>query len=130
MTYRLAHRIITRIEKNLTEYALAGFVAEGISPYGAVNAAMQRALDFGAFSGMPTVRVGRGDAGGMTPVIPFNLTIEGSNLTATKARMLLKAALLKLGSLPIAADPRNPTPKERKAVQEKIKEYQKLFLTH
>jgi hypothetical protein len=58
------------------------------------------------------------------------ITIEGSNLTATKARLLLKAALLKFGSLPVAADPKKPTFEERKAVQKKIKQYQELFMTH
>jgi hypothetical protein len=58
------------------------------------------------------------------------LTIEGSNLTATKARLLQKAAMLKLGGLPVAADPRKPTFTERKTIQKKIKQYQELFLTH
>jgi len=122
--------ILARIEKNLKDYPLAGFVAEGEAPYAAVTKAMQRALEIAAFSGLPTVRVGRGDAGGLTKPNPFDLTIEGSNLTATKARLLLKAAMLKFGSLPVAADPRKPTFEERKAVQKKIKQYQELFMTH
>ena len=108
----------------------SGFVAEGEAPYAAVTKAMQRAVEIAAFSGLPTVRVGRGDAGGLTKPNPFDLTIEGSNLTATKARLLLKAALLKFGSLPVAADPRKPTFEERKAVQKRITQYQELFMTH
>jgi hypothetical protein len=122
--------IMARIEKNLKDFPLAGFVAEGEAPYAAVTKAMQRAIEIAALSGLPTVRVGRGDAGGLTKPNPFDLTIEGSNLTASKARLLLKAAILKFGSLPLAMDPRKPTFPERKAVQEKIKQYQKLFLTH
>jgi hypothetical protein len=122
--------ILARIEKNLKDYPLAGFVAEGEAPYAAVSKAMQRAMEIAAFSGLPTVRVGWGDAGGLTKPNPFDLTIEGSNLTATKARLLQKAAMLKLGGLPVAADPRKPTFTERKTIQKKIKQYQELFLTH
>ena len=55
---------------------------------------------------------------------------SGSNLTATKARLLLMAALLKLGCLPPAADPDRPTPAERDAVRKKVAEYQAIFDTH
>ena len=122
--------ILARLKKNLKDFPLAGFVAEGEAPYAAVTKAMQRAVEIAAMSGLPTVRVGRGDAGGLTKPNPYDLTIEGSNLTATKARLLLKAAMLKFGSLPVAADPRNPTFPERKAVQAKIKQYQEVFMTH
>jgi len=39
----------------------------------------------------------------------------GSNLTSTKARMLLMACLMKFGSLPVAKDPANPTKPEMEA---------------
>jgi len=122
--------ILARIEKNLKDYPLAGFVAEKEALYGAVTKAMQLALEIAAFSGLPTVRVGRGDAGGLTKPNPFDLTIEGSNLMATKARLLLKASLLKFGSLSVAADPRKPTLEDRKAVQKKTNKYQELFSMH
>jgi hypothetical protein len=76
------------------------------------------------------VKVGRGNAGGIVPDLPFDLNIEGSNLTATKAQILLMAALLKFGSLPPAADPRNPTPDEIKAIRAKVRQYQEVFDTH
>ena len=44
--------------------------------------------------------------------------IAGSNLTSTKARVLLQAAILKLGMLPPAADPEDPTAEERNAIAE------------
>ena len=69
---------------------------------------MGKSLERAAFSGMPTVRVGRGDAGGLTATDPSDLAIEGSNLTATKARLLLMASMLKLGGLPPAARPGKP----------------------
>jgi hypothetical protein len=50
--------------------------------------------------------------------------------TATKARLLLMACLLRFGSLPPAADPLNPTPAELQAVQAKLAEYQAVFDTH
>mgnify|MGYP007027286933 CR=1 FL=1 len=59
-----------------------------------------------------------------------DLTIEGSNLDATKARVLLRAAMLKLGRLPKAQDPRKPTTRERKAVLTAIAAYQAIFDTH
>ena len=44
--------------------------------------------------------------------------------------MLLRAAMLKLGRLPKARDPRNPTPQEREAAIAAITRYQELFDTH
>jgi L-asparaginase len=57
-----------------------------------VDAALKRAT----FSGMPVVKVGRGNAGGFVDAKRDPLAIAGSNLTATKARMLLMACLMKL----------------------------------
>jgi L-asparaginase/Glu-tRNA(Gln) amidotransferase subunit D len=122
--------LLARIENNLEERPLAGFVAEGLSPYGFVAASMKKALEIAAFSGMPTVRVGRGDSGGLTATNPEDLSIEGSNLTATKARLLLKASLLKFGSLPPANDPSHPTPAEKNAVLAKLAQYQEVFDAH
>jgi hypothetical protein len=79
---------------------------------------------------MPTVSVGRGNAGGLTATRPYNVLIEGSNLTASKARLLLIAAIMKFGSLPVAIDPANPTAEETQAVKDAIAEYQKIFDTH
>jgi L-asparaginase len=56
--------------------------------------------------------------------------IAGRNLTATKARALLMAALLKLGSLPAAADPTRPTKDERAAASAVLETYQEIFDTH
>jgi len=122
--------ILARIEKNLRDSPLAGFIAEGSAPFGAMSNSVDAALKRAVFSGMPVVRVGRGNAEG--PVDPHRnpLSIAGSNLTATKARLLLMACLMKLGSFPPAADPANPTPAEIKAVESKIAEYQAIFDTH
>ena len=122
--------IFARIEKNLKDRQLAGFVAEGTISSGAVHNSLEKALKIAALSGMPIVRVSRGDEGGRVRANPSNLTIEGSNLTAVKARLLLMAALMKFGSLPPAVDPRNPTPEEEKALREKLESYQEVFDTH
>lgn len=122
--------IFARIEKNLKDRPLSGIVAEGSTPYGGMQESMEKALGVAAFSGIPVVRVSRGDTAGMVAVNPNDVFIEGNNLTAGKARVLLMAALIKFGALPPAANPSNPTPEEKKAVQEKIKQYQEVFNTH
>jgi hypothetical protein len=79
---------------------------------------------------MPVAKVGRGNAEGFTPKNPGSLFIAGSNLTATKARLLLMACLMRFGSLPPAADPLKPTQAERAATLSKLTEYQSVFDTH
>jgi L-asparaginase len=121
--------ILGRTASNLAGSPLAGFVGEGASPYGSMNAATDRALTRAVFSGMPVVGVGRGATGG-NAYKTDPLKIAGSNLTSTKARLLLMASLLKLGALPPAADPANPTPDEVAATAAKVAEYQAIFDTH
>ena len=122
--------ILARVDKNLRDAPLAGFVAEGSAPFGSVTNAMEAALRRATFSGMPVVKVGRGNAEGIVDPARSPFAVAGSNLTATKARLLLMAALMKLGSLPPATDPTNPTPAEMEAVKAKLAEYQVLFNTH
>jgi hypothetical protein len=122
--------IIAMIANNLEGNPLAGFVAEGASPYGIMTNSQTKALEIAAYSGMPTVSVGRGNAGGLTAAQPYNVFVEGSNLTASKARLLLIAAMMKIGSLPVAHDPENPTEVETNAIKKVIAEYQKIFDTH
>jgi L-asparaginase len=122
--------ILSRIERNTMEEPLAGFVSEGNVPAGNLVQVMDAALRRATFSGMPVVRVPRGNAEGMAPHTLDGLSIGGGNLTATKARILLMASLMKLGSLPPAADPNNPTPEEIDRVKVKVGEYQAIFDTH
>ena len=107
-----------------------GFVLESAAGSGSALPSQLAALAIAAFSGMPVVRVGRGEPEGPLPSSPNDLTIEGSNLDATKARVLLRAAMLKLGRPPKARDPRNPTPQEREASLAAIAHYQEIFDTH
>jgi L-asparaginase/Glu-tRNA(Gln) amidotransferase subunit D len=121
--------VLARTSANLAESPLAGFVAEGMSPYGFTGPTNTAALHRAVFSGMPVVRVGRGNTGGKAyEGDPF--AIPGNNLTATKARILLMAALLRLGALPPAVDPANPTDDERAATVAALAAYREIFATH
>lgn len=125
----LDHEVMARIEANLVGAALAGFVGEGASPYGLMNQTTDNALTVAIYCGYPVVKVGRGNTGGMAYHMEPQF-IVGDNLTSTKARMLLMAALLKLGALPPAADPFHPTPAETAATLAAVAAYQSLFDTH
>ena len=121
--------LLALIDANLRTAPLAGFVVEGLAPYGTptVNARhllMMRAVH----CGMPVVRVGRGNNEGFTP--GRDRFIGGRNLTSTKARILLMACLMRLGTLPPAADPDRPTKADLAAILEKIAAYQEIFNTH
>jgi hypothetical protein len=122
--------ILARIEKNLRDAPLAGFVAEGSAPFGAMSNSVDAALKRATFSGMPVVKVGRGNAGGFVDAKRDPLAVAGSNLTATKARLLLMACLMRFGSLPPAADPNSPSAAERDAAKAKLAQYQEVFDTH
>jgi len=121
--------LIALIARMLEAAPLSGLVVEGLTPYGTMTSGKRQTLTVRAvYSGLPVVRVGRGHTEGFarfTP--PF---ISGSNLTSTKARLLLMASLMKLGALPAAADPQKPTPTEVAATRERVAEYQRLFDTH
>jgi hypothetical protein len=108
---------------------LAGFVIEGSAPYGSATSELRAAmLQRASFCGAPVVRVGRGTPEGFADREP--LTIAGSNLTATKARLLLMACLMRFGSLPVAADPGAPTTAEIDAHSAAVARYQQVFDTH
>ena len=110
-------------------HPLAGLVAEGANPYGAVEPGADAELRTAAFAGVPVVKCGRGNTAGFTPrQEPW--AISGNNLTATKARILLLAAQLKLGALPVAADPSSPTSAELAATHAAVAAYQEIFDAH
>jgi L-asparaginase len=118
-----------RITHNLQHAPLAGFVVEGLSPYGIMTSVARHRLMLRAVhSGMPVVRVGRGNNAGFAP--RRDRLIGGGNLTATKARLLLMACLMKFGSLPPAANPDHPTEAETAAIRDKVTAYQAIFDSH
>ena len=121
--------LIAAIEQRLTTTPLAGFIIEGSSPYGKMTSqARHRIMLRAVHCGMPVACVGRGNNDGFTP--PADRWIGGRNLTATKARLLLMACLMKFGSLPVAADPDHPTAAEIAAVNDRLKAFQAVFDTH
>lgn len=118
------------VAANLQRSPLAGFVLEGAAPYGRATASAERALRRAALQGMPIVMVGRGNAEGFVPPGVPDFAVSGSNLTATKARLLLMACLLRLGALPPAHDPDHPTTAELRATREALDQYQAVFDDH
>jgi len=117
------------IDHKLRLGRLAGFVSEGQVPWGCLGSIGKDDLLVRAvFSGLPVVRVARGAAEAFAVRSPY--VIAGSNLTAIKARLLLMAALMKLGSLPIAEDPARPSDAEREATRKAVSAYQDIFAAH
>ena len=122
--------LVAMIEHMLKTAPLAGFVIEGMTPYGAnISAARHQLMLRAIFSGIPVVRVGRGNTEGFVGLRDPRF-IGGSNLTSTKARLLLMAAMMKFGALPPAGDPDHPTAAEQAATAKKVAEYQVVFNTH
>ena len=117
------------IQHKLGSGRLGGFVIEGLVPYGAATSEVRAGmLREASLAGLPVVRVGRGYPEGFAD--PDAWTIAGLNLTSTKARLLLMACLMKFGSLPVAADPANPTAAELEAFHAARGAYQQVFNTH
>jgi hypothetical protein len=121
--------LIALIEHKLSMGKLAGLIVEGQVPYGTLASPARAKLTSRAvFSGLPVARVGRGSPEGFAD--PHPNFIAGSNLTATKARLLLMACLMKFGSLPAARDPDKPTSQELAATKQAVAQYQQVFDTH
>ena len=121
--------LIALIDHKLTMNRLSGLVVEGTTPSGNMTSpARMRLILRAAFMGLPVVRVGRGSHNGFAD--PHSVIIAGSNLTATKARLLLMACLMKFGGLPIASDPDAPTHTERANLTQAIQAYQDVFDNH
>lgn len=127
---RSATEVASSIDWSLEHAPLSGFVAEGAASYGTMPDSTDAALRQAVYSGMPVVKVGRGNAEGLVAPRSVGYAIAGGNLTATKARLLLMACLLRYGALPPARDPANPTAREVRATEEVIAEYQQVFDTH
>jgi L-asparaginase/Glu-tRNA(Gln) amidotransferase subunit D len=122
--------IAAHAERVLSRGGLGGLVVEGSAPFGTVGESVEAVLRTATFSGLPVVKVGRGDAGGVTEGTYAPFAIAGGDLTATKARLLLMASLMKLGSLPPAADPLGPIREEQAATRTALDRFQAIFDTH
>lgn len=121
--------VLAQLDKALREEPLSGIAAEG-NQGGSFVPAYDAAFRLAAASGVPVVKVSRGNTVGYLRSRDDNLFIEGSNLTSTKARLLLMACLMRYGALPPAADPAHPTAAELEAIKAKLKVYQAVFDTH
>jgi L-asparaginase len=125
----LERDLLASIEHKLSLGALTGFVIQGLVPYAVTpSQARHNVLVKAAVSGIPVAKVGRGAPMGFAD--PHEFQIAATNLTATKARFLLMACLLKFGSLPAAKDPDNPTGEELAAIRKAVAAYQAVFDTH
>lgn len=130
--------IMARIDRALLEEnsedarkpKLHGLIFEGNAPFAHGSVSQMKAISIAALSGLPVARTTRSSPGGRVVTVEDDLFIEASNLDSTKARLLLTASMLKLGRLPRAKDPRNPTSAEREATIEKVKQFQEIFETH
>ncbi|MDH7797578.1 MULTISPECIES: asparaginase domain-containing protein [unclassified Beijerinckia] len=121
--------LIASIEHKLSLGMLTGLVIEGLVPYGSLpSTARHKLMLKAAFSGIPVAKVGRNAPEGFAD--PHDFQIAATNLTATKARLLLMACLLKFGSLPAAQDPDKPTSAELDAICKAVARYQDVFTTH
>jgi hypothetical protein len=121
--------MIASIDHKLSMDRLAGFIVEGLVPYGTTpSQARHKLMLRAAFSGIPVAKVGRNAPEGFAD--PHDFQIAASNLTATKARLLLMACLLKFGSFPPAKDPDHPTDAEVAVVKAAVAKYQSIFDSH
>jgi hypothetical protein len=121
--------LIYLIDYKLKSGRLNGFITEGQVPYGSMTSqARKKEIEKAIYCGMPVVQVGRGAPEGFAD--GTSLVLAGSNLTATKARLLLMACMMRFGALPPAADPENPTAAEKAAVEKAVANYQRVFDTH
>ena len=121
--------LIASIEHKLSMGRLTGFIVEGLVPYGSsCSEARHKLMIKAAYSGIPVAKAGRGSPQGFADPHPFQ--IAASNLSATKARFLLMACLMKFGSYPAAKDPDNPTRAELNAIRKAVAQYQAVFDTH
>jgi hypothetical protein len=122
--------IVARVERNLAAFPLAGFVLEGKTPFGASDEAQMVALRRAVAHGMPVVQTARGNAEGTVTRNAGGAFVAGNNLTATKARLLLMACLLRFGSLSPARDPEHPSEEDWRTIKEHVARYQEVFDTH
>jgi hypothetical protein len=122
-------RIDSAITRCLGESPLGGLVC--VAPLaGHFDRHDALTLDRAAMSGFVVVKVSRGNPGSRLGAVSENVTIEGSNLNANKARVLLMACLLRYGASPPAKDPVHPTQPELDAVRTHLAKIQAVFDTH
>jgi hypothetical protein len=110
----------------LGDEALAGVVIEGRNPYGAVDRQTTEAARDAVLSGLPVVLTGRGNTAARSSPDRGRLFVT-TDLPSVKARVLLMAALLRVGSLPPPRDLGNPDPRELATLEDRVATYQGIF---
>jgi len=124
-----ARAFAASVDEAIASAAPLGVVYQGLTPSGTPPRLTERELERAALRGVPVVLCGRGHPGGR--VRHANpLLVRGDNLTAPKARLLLIAALLKLGPLPAAVDADAPSEDDRAVCADAVLAYQQIFDTH
>jgi L-asparaginase/Glu-tRNA(Gln) amidotransferase subunit D len=123
------NRVQSAIDRAVGESPLVGLVVEGQTG-GHFDTPDARMINHAAASGLVVVKVFRDNPGMYVGANPNNLFVAGSNLNATKARILLMASLLRYGNPPPAADPDHPTPAEIAAIHAHLAKIQAVFDTH
>lgn len=122
-------RVASAVDRCLGESPLCGLIA--IAPTGGhFDRLDEKAVNRAAMSGAVVVKVFRGTPRMFVEVGADSLYLAGGNLSATKARVLLMACLLRFGCPAPAADPDRPAPRERKAVRDHLAKIQAVFDTH
>lgn len=122
--------LVRSIASNLESAPLAGFIAEGNTPYANMSPGVDAALREAVRHGMPVVCVGRGSPEGPLPPGSRRPFVTGADLSATKARILLIACLLRFGALPVAIDAHAPTDDEQRELRDAVRAYQEVFDSH
>lgn len=122
-------RVRSAIERALREAPLSGLVVEGQTG-GHFDTPDARMIDEAAANGLVVVKVYRDGPRMFVHGDANNLFVEGSNLNATKARVLLMASLLRYGNPPPARDPTRPTESELAAIRAHLAQIQAVFDSH
>ena len=88
-----------RLVEAAVDLGVQGIVLNGLTPGGGPHIAQQPVLESAADRGIPIVRTARGGINSRVTVDPDDKFIEGDNLVAHKARILLQLALTKTSDM-------------------------------
>lgn len=103
--------------------SVAGLISVGYRR-GSFPPSAETALERVAHMGIPVVRLAQNAS---LPTHHGDAFIEAGSLSPTDAKRLLAECLVRYGTLPICADPANPTKKEAQALQAKLALFQAQF---
>ena len=125
---RTKKSIFLRGSKRTNHAPLAGLVAEGSAPFGAMSNSVDSALKRATFSGMPVVKVSRGNAVGFVDPSRDPLAIAGSNLAAPQGATVFYGLPDQVRLLAAGGGPGEPTETETEATKNRLAQYQKFSI--